>query len=140
MYYNRRPSWRERLAKFMQGRNGADTLYNALMGICIALIIANLFLDLAIIAIIETLLFACAIFRFLSRNVYKRQEENRRFVAFFTRIKNFFTLTKNKIRDRKTHVYKSCPYCKSTLRLPRIKGDHTVRCPKCSQRFDVTVK
>ena len=48
-------------------------------------------------------------------------------------------LQKSKHRDRKTHVFRKCPACKSVLRLPRQKGKHTVRCPRCQHRFDVKI-
>ena len=35
---------------------------------------------------------------------------------------------------------KKCVFCKKVLRLPRIKGSHTVRCPCCDRRFDMTIK
>ena len=140
MSYNRRPGFRERLIRFMSGRNGKDKLGSFIFGSCLVLVILNLFLELAAITIIETLLLIYGIFRFMSRNIYKRQEENRKFCKFFSSIKGFFTLTKNKFRDRKTHVYRKCPKCKSNLRLPKSKGEHTVRCPRCTERFDVKIR
>ena len=138
--YNRRPTLRERLAAFMMGRYGRDKLYDFLLGLCIALLIINLFTESWVIAIIEISLFFFATYRFLSRNIYKRQIENQIYLKIAKKISDPFVLLKNKFRDRKTHVYKRCPYCKSTLRLPKIKGEHIVKCPKCQGRFDVRVK
>ena len=75
----------------------------------------------------------------MSRNVYKRQEENRKFLKLFEKPKKFFELQKCKRRDRKTHVYKKCPSCKNNLRLPKVKGKHTAVCPCCKTRFDVKI-
>jgi len=124
----------------MQGRRGKDQLGTFILTLSIILGVLNLFLELVPITLIAFALLIYEIFRFLSRNVYKRSEENRKFIAFNSKIAGFFKLTKNKIRDRKTHVYKSCPACKSTLRLPRSKGEHTVRCPRCGERFDTVIK
>lgn len=140
MFNQRPPSIRERMARFMSGRRGSDTLNNFLIGECITIAILNLFLEIPWLVIIELAILFYAFFRFMSRNVYKREKENARFVEFFKAIKNFFVLRKNKIRDRKTHIYKKCPGCKSVLRLPRSRGEHTVRCPRCSERFDITIK
>ena len=104
-----------------------------------ALLIVNLFVHSVIIVIIEYLLLAWTIFRALSKNTYRRSIENGKFTAFWERLKRFFKLQKNKIRDRKTHVYRKCPHCKTVLRLPKIKGSHGVTCPRCSSRFDVKV-
>ncbi|MCQ2446350.1 MAG: zinc-ribbon domain-containing protein [Clostridia bacterium] len=131
--------FREKLMNFMVGRNGYDQLCIATLGLAMALLIVNLFVHSVIIVIIEYLLLAWTIFRALSKNTYRRSIENGKFTAFWERLKRFFKLQKNKIRDRKTHVYRKCPHCKTVLRLPKIKGSHGVTCPRCSSRFDVKV-
>lgn len=137
--YNRRPSFRERVAAFMAGRYGIDRLYYFLLAICFILIVINLFVGSIIISVIESALFAYAIFRVMSRNIYKRQQENEKFIKLTEKPKKIFNLQKCKMRDRKTHVYRKCPSCKNNLRLPRQKGKHTVVCPCCKHRFDVRI-
>ena len=137
--YNRRPSIRERIASFMMGRYGIDRLYYFLLATCFALIVINLFVNSYIIHLVESALFAYAIYRVLSRNVYKRQQENEKFIALAEKPKKLINLQKCKRRDRKTHVYKKCPSCKNNLRLPKEKGKHTVVCPCCKHRFDVKI-
>lgn len=137
--YNGRPSFRERIARFMAGRYGIDSLYYFLLGICFILIVINLFASSYIISIIETALFVYALYRVMSRNIYKRQQENERFIKLTRKPKGFINLQKCKNRDRKTHVYKKCPSCRNNLRLPREKGKHTVVCPCCKHRFDVRI-
>ena len=136
---NRRPSIRERIADFMIGRYGIDRLYYFLLGICFVLIIINIFINSYIISLIESGLFVYAIFRVISRNVYKRQQENEKFNQIAEKIKKFIKFQKCKWRDKKTHVYKKCPACKNNLRLPREKGEHTVVCPCCKNRFNVKI-
>lgn len=136
---NRRPSIRERIADFMIGRYGIDRLYYFLLGICFVLIIINIFINSYIISLIESGLFVYAIFRVMSRNVYKRQQENEKFNQIAEKIKKFIKFQKCKWRDKKTHVYKKCPACKNNLRLPREKGEHTVVCPCCKNRFNVKI-
>ena len=131
--------FRDRLWRFWNGRNGADQLYQAMMWTCLGLMLLNLFLGSTLIYVLEMGLLAFATYRALSRNIYKRQKENRAFLSFFNRIAKWFKLGKNRWKDRKTHVYKKCPKCKNHLRLPRIKGSHTVCCPCCSNRFGVDV-
>lgn len=139
MNYPNRPSFRERLARTLMGRNGPDDLFKFLIGICVILAIANIFINSVWIYIVESTLMILSIFRLLSRNVYKRQEENLKFLKIINRPKKRITLIKCKIRDRKTHVYKTCPTCKNTLRLPRQKGKHTAVCPCCKTKFDVKI-
>lgn len=137
--YNRRPSFRERIARFMMGRYGIDRLYYFLLAICSILIVINIFVSSLIISMIETILFAYAIFRVMSKNIYKRQQENEKFIKIIDKPKKSINLQKCKHRDRKTHVYKKCPSCKNNLRLPKEKGKHTVVCPCCKNRFEVKI-
>ena len=139
MGFNRGPSWRERIARFMAGRYGIDRLYHFLMVLCFILIVVNLFVHSFIIATLEFALLIYATFRVLSRNVYKRQKENLAFLKITEKPTAFFKLIKCKWRDRKTHVYRKCPSCKNNLRLPKQKGAHTVVCPYCKNRFDVKI-
>ncbi|MBQ7871982.1 MAG: hypothetical protein IJ357_07560 [Oscillospiraceae bacterium] len=64
-----------------------------------------------------------AIFRMFSRNIYRRQRENRRLLNFWTRLK-----------DRKNRYFR-CPNCKQTVRVPRHRGKINIRCPKCGEKF-----
>ena len=90
--YNRRPSFRERVAAFMAGRYGIDRLYYFLLAICFILIVINLFVGSIIISVIESALFAYAIFRVMSRNIYKRQQENEKFIKLTEKPKKIFNL------------------------------------------------
>lgn len=137
--YNGRPSFRERIARFMMGRYGVDRLYYFLLALTFVLIVINLFIGSFIISLLESALICYSIFRVMSRNVYKRQQENEKFIKLIEKPKAFFNLAKCKVRDRKTHVYKKCPSCKNNLRLPRQKGEHTVVCPCCKHRFNVKI-
>ena len=135
-----RRSFRERLYYFFSGRNGSDALGMTTLMVALALDIANMFVRSIWLALPSFLLLIYCFFRMFSRNVYKRQVENQRFCRLFRPVKNFFVLRKNKRRDRKTHVYKKCPHCKKVLRLPRVSGKHTVKCPCCQNRFEMKIK
>lgn len=138
---------RQRLASFMYGRYGADALYWFSFGVVFFLWILRMIFSFIgiwiaelILSMLSTAILVFAVFRFMSKNIYKRSAENRKFLQFFGKIKGKFTLMRDKHRDRKTHVFKKCPSCKATLRLPKKTGEHTVRCPKCSNRFDVKIR
>ena len=132
-------SFIERIAIFMYGRNGADALGNACFILYLVLFLINLFVRSFIISAIQILILAYVFFRMMSRKVYKRRKENQFFCSLGRPIKKRFLLFKSEWRDRKTHVYYKCPHCKKVLRLPKIKGKHTVNCPCCKQRFDIRV-
>ena len=137
--------FRYRLARFFAGRNGADTLYyTAFFFSLIFIFLGGIF---ALHPVFNPLFFALyalafgyALFRFFSRNVAGRRRENLAFRRFFGKL--FMPLRRLflRIRDRRTHLYRKCPHCKNTLRLKRIVGEHTVRCPACEERFSVRVK
>lgn len=44
-----------------------------------------------------------------------------------------------KLREFPEKKYATCPNCQATLRLPRQRGKHTVRCPRCGNRFGIHI-
>lgn len=129
---------RERIARFLYGRNGPDALYRFVSYLMLVLLIVNLFVRSIVLSVFIDLLFAYALFRLLSRNLAKRQSENRRFLRMTERITARFRTLRIRLSDRE-HVYKKCPECGSQLRLPRRKGTHTARCPRCYATFRVRI-
>ena len=139
MTNNNRPTFKERIANFMIGRYGVDRLYYFLLAVCSILIVINVFVSSLVLSILELALFAYSIFRVMSKNIYKRQQENEKFIKIADKPKKFINLQKCKKRDKDTHVYRKCPSCKNNLRLPKEKGEHTVVCPCCKHRFSVKI-
>lgn len=133
---------KNRIVRFMYGRYGNDNLNRFLLVVYIALVIVGMFLRGIAKTVVLALALVCALaifFRMFSKNIYKRSAENRKFLALRAKIKNFFALRKSMWRDRKTHSYKKCPYCKAVLRLPKKRGEHRVDCPKCKREFKVKI-
>ena len=124
-----------RFARFMSVRNGPDQLG-------IALLLASLVLHFVMaltgfywLVYISYGLYGVFLFRFFSKNKYKRQEENRRFVFFFQnaslKTKQFF----RRLKGMKQYKYFKCPQCKTLLRLTRGTGEKEIHCPRCSHDF-----
>ncbi len=115
------------LRRFMTGRYGNDKLNMALLTIGAVICLVNIFLPLGVLKLI--LMVLCyffmffSIFRMLSRNTYKRYQENRKYLQFMERLK-----------DRQ-HRYYDCPRCRQQVRVPRGKGKIAISCPKCKERF-----
>lgn len=126
-----------KFSMFMQGRYGWDQLNLALL--VISLIVEIVFgfcpYPVRLFKLLTYVLIGLVIFRTFSRNIYKRSEENRKFLPLYNRIISWFKLTYKKFRDGKTHRYYKCPACKSSLRVKYVKGTHTIRCPKCGNKF-----
>ena len=129
----------DKLIRFMYGRNGNDKLNQALFWVYLGFFLINIFVKSKILWALELILVFLYLFRFLSRNIYRRQKENRAFLKLWNRVTGFFKMQKNKFRDRKTHVYRKCQHCRVNLRLPKKKGKHTVRCPHCNQTFQIRI-
>ena len=117
--------------EFMRGRYGADELCAVCVVLALILqIILSLF-DVWWLSLIPLVPVAWTLYRMLSRNIVARRRENQ----VIAEIKAFAKLCINRIRDRRTHVYFKCLSCKTTLRLPRNKGDVSVTCPKCQAKM-----
>lgn len=112
----------------MAGRYGTDRLNVVILLVALAVcILSGLISSSTVLYIICALLsyglMFWAIFRCLSRNTYKRYQENRRFLMFFDHLK-----------DRKNRYF-TCPKCHQTVRVPRGKGKISITCPRCKEKF-----
>ena len=105
----------------------------------IVLFVLNMITRNVFLYYLELIVCFLFLFRALSKNLTKRYEENSSYLAIRDRVARFFRIQKRRWTDRKTHVYRKCPYCKTTIRLPRIKGTHSTTCPKCKRDFNVRV-
>lgn len=129
----------DRFNRFMYGRFGADTLFYVLFG---AFFVLNLAGNLFRVRVLWWLSFVCAalaLFRYYSRNLSRRREENRKFLAAWGRIRGGFTLLRDRVRDRKVCRYRRCKSCRAVLRLPVKRGRHSVVCPRCGKRRTVRI-
>jgi Zn finger protein HypA/HybF involved in hydrogenase expression len=132
--------FRDKLARFMYGRYGADQLYYALFILCFILMILNSFIRSDILNIFVYAILILTIFRTFSRNTYKRQIENQRFLRVWHPVRSKCSLTYRRVREFKTSRFRTCPNCRAELRLPRRKGKHTVECPRCHKDFKVSIR
>lgn len=131
--------FKEKLARFMYGRYGTDELYRFLTIGFYVIFFLNIFLGSAVLYGLAVGILIFATYRTFSKNILRRREENMKYLSIKRKVSDFFKLQKNKWRDRKTHAYKKCPRCNAVLRLPKNRGKHSVRCPKCANGFDVKI-
>lgn len=129
----------DKVQKFFYGRNGNDKLNNFIFFLYIVLLIVYLFVQHISLIIIATVLLFINIYRMLSKKLYVRQRENAIYIKITSLIKRPFLRFFHRIRDRKTHVYKRCPNCKRVLKLRKVKGTHTVKCPICANHFNIKI-
>lgn len=110
---------------FMQGRYGTDKLNTAILVTGVVCSLISLFVPFLRLpfVLVSYGLMGWAMFRMLSRNTYKRYQENRKYLHCIERIK-----------DRE-HKYFDCPRCRQPVRVPRGKGKIAITCPKCREKF-----
>jgi len=115
------------LRNFMAGRYGTDRLNMVILSVGLVASLLSVLIRFAPVNLVLFLLsygmMFWAIFRTLSRNTYKRYQENRKFLQFTGRLK-----------DRE-HRYFDCPKCRQMVRVPRGKGKISITCPRCREKF-----
>lgn len=122
-----------KIRSFFYGRNGFDDIAKLAL---IASIVVFLFYGFCpngvlkmVLAIVTYALLGYSWFRILSKNIYKRVSENKRYLGAIK-------MTKTRWQQRKTHKFYRCPKCKAWLRVPKGKGRITLTCVKCGTKFD----
>lgn len=117
----------DRLRSFMAGRYGTDKLNMVILGVALAIVIVYSFIPSGLVQLVLWALsyglMIWAIFRSLSRNTYRRYEENRKFLRAVDQVKDH------------QHRYYNCPRCHQRVRVPRGKGKISITCPKCREKF-----
>lgn len=129
---------RERLARFMAGRNGNDQLNNFLLVFTLVIMLAGSFIGGSIsryIMVFALLLLGLCYFRMFSRNVYKRREENGKYMRLKYRFAAALRLRRERWVQRKDYKFFTCPSCRTTLRVPRGHGKIKIVCRKCGVSF-----
>ncbi len=129
---------REKLLRFMAGRNGNDALNRFLIVLGLVLMVLSMFLPAAVGRFfypLFLLVLILAYFRMFSRNLYKRQAENAWYWKKRTAFVSSFRLLKERWLQRKDYRFFNCPSCRTTLRVPRGRGKIKIVCRKCGTSF-----
>ncbi len=126
---------REKMMRFMSGRNGMDELARFESMIVLVFLVLTMFTRILLFDVIAIALMIHMYFRVFSRNVSKRYEENQKFLNF--RYNNTVKWNKKKKRMAQRGVYKyfKCPMCKQEVRVPKGHGKICITCPKCREEF-----
>ena len=131
--------FREKIARFMDGRNGTDDLGRFLLIVSLVLVVLSMLIrGLAgsiLWALVLVVLIVCY-FRILSKNVYKRRSENEWYLRRKNAISRWFRSLKDRWNQRKEYRFFRCPSCHTLLRVPKGKGKILLTCRKCGRRFE----
>ncbi len=131
--------FRYKLAQFFYGRNGMDHLGYATLVLYFLVAIADTITHAFWLTALGFVIVLISIYRMLSKDLVRRRKENEAFLRIFNPVKAAVLKQFRRLKDIRTHRYRTCPHCKVTLRLPIKRGKNTVVCPRCKQRVTVRV-
>lgn len=129
---------RERLARFMAGRNGNDQFNIFLLAVDMILLLLACIFTKSIgrfIYPVVLVLLGYIYFRMFSRNIYRRREENGKYLRMKLKLSGHFRLHRERWVQRKDYKFFTCPSCKTTLRVPRGNGRIKIVCRRCGSSF-----
>ena len=89
----------------------------------------------AVLNVLMYVLMLYIFFRMLSKNLYKRREENQKWISWWWGVKNRAAAAKTRHAD-KDHKYFSCKNCQTICRVPAGKGKIVITCPKCGAKIE----
>ena len=101
--------FREKLQSFMQGRYGTDDLGKFTLYLALILCIISLFTKNGIINTLALILLIISYIRMFSRKVYKRHDENLKFLALKNKVVSALHL--NRLGQMKDYHFFKCPTC-----------------------------
>ena len=108
---------RNAIQRFMYGRYGNDQFGHFLIGLALVLILLEALTGFWLLTLLADVAVFYALFRMLSRNTYKRREENAKFLKKANPAIKWLRLQQT-IRKDKDHRYFKCPNCSQYLRVP----------------------
>lgn len=126
---------KEKLYRFMAGRNGVDLFARFLCYAALVFLILGMFLG-KVLRWIGIVLLIYAYFRVFSKNIAARRKENEQYFRTKTAVLNVFRDRRDRLRQRKEYAFFRCPGCKAMLRVPRGKGKIRITCRKCGRAFE----
>ena len=129
---------RERIARFMAGRNGNDQ-FNMFLLIAdvVLMLLATIFSKKlgAVLYPLVLVLLGYSYFRMLSRNLYKRRLENEKYLRLRGHVAARLRLIRERWVQRREYKFFTCPSCKAVMRVPRGRGKIKIVCRKCGNSF-----
>ncbi len=124
-------NFRYKIAQFMMGRNGIDSFCNGLLAFYFVAVFADILVPGSLLSKLGFLAGVYAVYRMFSKNIARRQAENKWYVETIgLPLRSYIN------RDRKNYSYFKCPTCKQVLRAPKGRGKIRVTCSRCGNKFE----
>lgn len=122
---------KEKIARFMYGRYGVDSLCRVLVTAALVLLPVSTVVRSNLLYLLSMAVLIYAYYRSFSRNIQARYKEAMAYERLKTRIKR----TPQRMKELKTHKIFKCPDCGQKIRIPRHKGSIEITCPRCRAIF-----
>lgn len=126
-------NFRDKMNNFFRGRYGYDDLNKFLLVLYIILVIIYLFTRFYLFNFFSFIIAVMLLFRIFSKNIEKRNAENRKFMDIITPIRVWFGNIRNSSKSS-SKVF-ICSNCHQKVRVPKGKGKIEITCPKCNYKF-----
>ena len=131
---------KDKFYRFMQGRYGVDQFAKFTMGVALVSIVLAIFVNTgssagSLLDMLGLVVIVYTYFRIFSRNIYKRAQENQKYLSATATIRQRLNKEKNLMKQRKDYHIYTCPSCGQKVRIPRGKGKIEISCPKCHSKF-----
>lgn len=128
-------NFRNRPADFFAGRYGVDELGRFMLIIVAVSVVISALTRSSGMYMFNVIILAVCAARMFSGNISSRMEENDVYLDIRNRVIGVFNKeAAGKVRDS-DYRYFRCPNCSQTVRVPRGKGNISIRCPKCKAEF-----
>lgn len=127
---------RDKIARFMYGRNGVDHYSRFLIYAALICVLLDVLIGGSIFYGIGIVLMVYSYFRVFSKNLNKRRAENAKYFQYRSKLTSGFRDWRERRKQSKDYVFFRCPSCKAMLRVPRGKGKIRVTCRKCGNTFE----
>ncbi len=128
-------SFRQKLTRWMYGRDGADQLSRVFLGLAIAFLVLHLITRQGVFYFAGMLLLFYGMYRSFSKNIAKMSAQNQKYLTW--RYQNAVKVNNAKKHwaQRKEYRFYKCPGCRQKVRVPRGRGKIAITCPKCRTEF-----
>ena len=127
-----------KIIAFMRGRYGQNDLINkCLFKTGVIFLLLGLFIYPRVMQLIGLFLIILNLYRFLSKRIYARSNENQKFLKMTAPLRKKMNFYWNAFKNRKTHKYFHCKNCHQSMRVPKGRGTLKVTCKNCHETFTV---
>lgn len=127
--------FRERMARFMYGRYGADELSRVYLVLAVACLAVHLLTRSLPFYLAGMALLIYGLYRSFSKNTAKMSAQNQKYMAWRYKMVVKYNQAKKHWAQRKDYRFYRCPDCRQKVRVPRGRGKIAITCPKCKTEF-----